>query len=190
MEIDYIKIGVLLASLFSILATFSVARLTRKHSTLEGNVNRQHAETLATLNHVYSKEAHASNHLYTRKATHLESAAKIVGELEFWAEKCVVPRTRTDFGTKQEIAAKMSMAFEDLTKHTMHFPFAFKEIPDFQKNLGDLMGAVNYIENMVHSKDFSASSQAWNEAVEQFRFTLSPLISGLHKEIDALMQQT
>ncbi len=187
---DYVKIGVLVASLFSILATYSVARLTRKHSSLENNVNRQHAETVAALNHTYTKEAHASNHLYTRKAVHLEEASKIVGELEFWAEKCVVPRTRTDFGSKKDIAAKMSLCFEDLSKHTMQFPFTYKNIPDFYSNLGDLMGSVNYIENTVHSDDFSASSEAWTDAVSRFRSNLTPLTRELQKEIEALMQQT
>jgi hypothetical protein len=107
---DYIKVGTVVVALFAILASYSIARLNNKHTSLERNLNKKHAETLAALNHTYSKEAHASNHLYTRKATHLETASQIAGELEFWAEKCVVLRTRTNFGTKQNIASNMSEA--------------------------------------------------------------------------------
>ncbi|HHQ4474502.1 hypothetical protein [Aeromonas sp. S41-2] len=187
---EYVTIGSLLAALMSILATFSVQRLSNKHSALEGLLNRNHSTTLAALNHAYSKEAHAANHLYTRKASHLEKAGQIVGDLNFWAEKCVVPRTRVDFGSKQEIADRMSRAFEDLTQHTMQFPVAFKRIEGFQTHMGNLMASVNFIENMVHSQNFSAESDAWKNAVLRFMNELSPLTSALQNEIEVLMQQT
>lgn len=197
---EYVKFGTLLASLLSILALFSVHRSNRKQNLLEGSVNRkqtetenrlnrQHAETLAAVNHSYSKEAHAANHLYTRKASHLESAGKIVGDLQFWGEKCVVPRTRTDFGTKQEIASNMSKAFENLSQYTMQYPFAFKKIGDLQQYMLNLMDSVNYIENMAHTDNFGADSEAWKSAGKRFQQELGPITAALQREIEALMQQ-
>lgn len=187
---EYVTIGSLLANLMSILAMFSVHRLSRRHNSLEGTLNRNHSTTLAALNHANSKEAHAANHLYTRKASHLEKAGQIVGDLKFFAEKCVVPRTRVDFGSKQEIADRMSRAFEELTQHTMQFPVAFKKIDGFPTHMGNLMASVNIIENMVHSQNFSAESDVWRNAVSRFMNELSPLTNALQNEIEVLMQQT
>ena len=170
--------GKLFVGLLSILATYSIWRL-----------NRSHQETLAALNYAYSKEAHAANHLYTRKASHLERASEIVGDLKFWAEKCVVPRTRTDFGPKEEIASKMSRSFEDLSLHIMKYPFVFEGVDEFYGSMGKLMGCVNFIENMANSKDFSSESKAWKEAVERFQTELTPLTQAIQDEINRVMEQ-
>lgn len=168
----------LLVGLITALVSFAVWRLSKSHQ-----------ETLAAINHAYSKEAHAANHLYTQKASHLEKAGEIVGDLKFWAEKCVVPRTRTDFGSKEEIASKMSKCFEDLSNHVMRYPFTFDGIPKFYENLGSLMGCVNFIENMVNAGDFKSDSKEWKESVTRFQNELAPLTQSLQNEINALIHQ-
>lgn len=175
---EYLAVGELLVGLFSILVTYLIWCLKREHQ-----------KTLAALNHAHSKEAHAANHLYTRKASHLEQASSIVGDLKFWAEKCVVPRTRTDFGTKEEIASKMSKAFEDLSLHAMKYPFVFKGVDGFYGSMGKLMGCVNFIENMANSTDFSSKSKAWEEAVERFQTELAPLSQSIQDEVHKVMEQ-
>ncbi|MFM2657479.1 hypothetical protein [Vibrio owensii] len=175
--------------LIAILALFSVHRLNRRQNSTEQEINRNHSDTLAAINHAYSKEAHASNHIYTRKAVHLEKAGELVGDLKFWAEKCVVPRTKTDFGEKQDIAKKMSMAFEDLIKLTMQYPFAFGEIEDFQGLLGNLMATVNRIENLVDSNEFNSKSPSWIEAVLEFQQQLSPLANAIQEQVIKMMQK-
>lgn len=198
---EYDKIATILLGLLSTLVLFYIHKLNRRQSYLESTLNRnqseslaelsrKHAEVIAALNHNYSKEAHAANLLYTKRAEQLETASKIVGELEFWAEKCVVPRTRTEFGTKQEIASKMSKAFEDLTYLYMQHPATFKKIDNFYSHVGKLMANVNFIENMVHTNDFSASSEAWNSAVLSFQKELSPLTAVLQSEIEKIMNKT
>ena len=175
---EFFTAGKLLVGLVSVLATYSIWRL-----------NRSHQETLAALNHAYSKEAHAANHLYTRKASHLEKASEIVGDLKFWAEKCVVSRTRTDFGNKEIIASNMSQAFEDLSLHAMKYPFVFEGIQDFYGTMNKLVGCVNFIENMANSKDFSSDAKAWKDAVERFQTELSPLAQAVQDEINRVMEE-
>lgn len=197
---DFSEIGLLFLSLVSTLVLYQIHSINRRQSSLEAHINRKqiadeniidraHSETLTTLNHAYSKEAHAANHLYTRKASHLENAGKILGDLKFWAEKCVVPRTQSDFGTKKEIAKKMSMSFEDLSQLSMQYPISFKEIADFQECMGNLMGCVNYIENMVNSNDFNPKSETWVLAISKFQSELSPLTVAIQSEIENLMRQ-
>ncbi|AGR00048.1 TPA: hypothetical protein NKQ43_003489 [Vibrio parahaemolyticus] len=176
--------------LLAILALYSVHRLNRKQNSTEQEMNRNHSEALSAINHAYSKEAHASNHIYTRKAVHLEKAGELIGELTFWAEKCVVPRTRTDFGSKQKIAKRMSMAFEDLSKLNMQYSFAFREIEGFQEMLGNLMATVNHIENLVNSDQFNSQSPSWAKAVQEFQQQLSPLANTIQNQVIKMMEKT
>ncbi|MCG3767335.1 hypothetical protein EXA23_14175 [Vibrio cincinnatiensis] len=187
--------------LLAILALFSVHRLNRRQNTIEQEINRKHdrhekhidrnhSEMLAAINHANSKEAHTSNHIYTRKAVHLEKAGELIGELKFWAEKCVVSRTRTNFGAKQDIAKKMSMAFEDLSKLIMQYPFAFWEIEGLHELLGNLMTTVNHIENLVNSDEFNSKSHSWTEAVKEFQQQLSPLTHAIQSQVINMMQKT
>lgn len=198
---DYYKIATIFGALFSTLALIYIHVFNRRQTSFENSLNRnqseslaelnrQHAEIISALNHRYSKEAHAANFLYTKRAEQLEAASKIVGDLEFWAEKCVVPRTRTVFGTNQEIAGRMSKAFEDLTLFTMQHPSAFGQIENFYSYIGKLMDSVNFIENMVYASDYSSSSEAWKSAVMRFQKELSPLTSALQLEIEKIMNKT
>ncbi|AWF81636.1 hypothetical protein BTJ40_12815 [Microbulbifer sp. A4B17] len=163
--------------------------LNRQHEETENTLNRLHSETIAAINHSYSKEKHAANHLYTLKACHLENAGKIIGEIQFWAEKSISRRTRTEFGTDIEAASHMSKAFEDLSLYTMQYFFAFKEIVHLQKYMSKLTSSVNYIENMVHSNEYNSESENWKSAVVIFHEGLSPLTYALQEEIGKLMQK-
>ncbi|MFT6779332.1 MAG: hypothetical protein ACJAV1_003275 [Paraglaciecola sp.] len=178
-----------LGTLFSGLFLYGVHRLNRNHVSIENNMTRAHAESLASVNSSLSKEAHAANHLYTRKAICFEEASKIVGDLIFWAEKCVVPSTSFDFGTKKEIADKMAKSFEDLRLYTLQYSAFFNESADLQSNLCELMESVNHIQNMVNSDGFSAGQPSWVKAVDVFRRKLTPVASTFKKEIHALMSQ-
>lgn len=178
-------LGTLLSGLF----LFSVHRLNRNHVTIENKMNRVHVDSMALINNSLSKEAHAANHLYTRKAICFEEASKIVGDLIFWAEKCVVPSTSYNFGSKSDIAKKMAKAYEDLRHYTLQYSAFFDESSDLETNLGLLMGSVNNIQNLVNSKGFNAGQPAWINAVKVFQDQLTPVASAFKKEIHTLMSQ-
>jgi|AZIJ01.1.fsa_nt_gi hypothetical protein len=177
-----------LAALLSGLFLFSVHRLNRNHTSIENRMSRSHTESLESLKASMSKESHAANHLYTRKAVCFEEASKIVGDLIYWGEKCVVPTTVYDFGSKKDIATRMLKAFEDLRHYTLQHSVFFDEVPELQKNLADLMASVNHIQNMIDSDEFRAGKPAWNEAVGVYRQGLAPVAKSLKTEIYQLMK--
>jgi len=179
MSTEIIAAGGVIATLITVLATFSIWRQSKLHQ-----------EALATLNHLHSKEAHAANHLYTRKASHLEKGGAMVGDLKFWAEKCLTPRTKTDFGSKKENAARMTRRFETLSNLAMRYPFAFNDIPNFNKTMGNLMGCVNRIEGLVTSEDPTSKPDKWQEAADSFHKTLAPLTKELQEEINKVISST
>lgn len=177
---DFAPILTAIAAVLNVIAIFLVARLTIKHSKRQEKLNRSHLVILAAQEHANSKEAHTINHFHTRKTMHLEHAGKLLGEINFWAEKCVVPRTRTQFGTHQQIAAKMSLAFEKLSQYEMCYHYAFKDQKKFQDKLGDLMALVNNIENMTYDDAFVA-------AVKKFQDELKPFIESLQTDLNELI---
>ena len=177
---DIAPILTAIAAVISAIAVFLVARLTIKHNKQQEELNRLHLDSLTAQEHANSKEAHTINHFHTRKTIHLEHAGKLLGEIKFWAEKCVVPRTRTQFGTHQQIAAKMSLAFEKLSQYEMCYHYAFKDQADFQKKLGELMALVNNIENMTHDDAFVA-------AIKEFEGELKPFIESLQTDLNELI---
>ena len=186
---DIIVSTAVLGTLLSGLFLYGVHRLNRNHASLENEITRSHAESLASINSSLSKEAHAANHLYTRKAICFEEASKIAGDLIYWGEKCVVPSTSFDFGTKKEIANMMAKSFEDLRHYTLQYSAFFDESSELQNNLGKLMGSVNHIQNMVNSEDFSSGKPSWTEAVNIFRGQLTPVANAFKNEIHTLMCQ-
>ncbi len=177
---DFAPVLTAIAAVISAIAVFLVARLTIKHNKQQEELNRLHLDSLTAQEHANSKEAHTINHFHTRKTMHLEHAGKLLGEIKFWAEKCVVSRTRTQFGTHQQIAAKMSLAFEKLSKYAMCYPYAFKDQEKFQDKLGELMALVNNIENMTHDDAFVA-------AVKKFEDELKPFIESLQTDLNELI---
>lgn len=177
---DFAPILTAIAAVISAIAVFLVARLTIKHNKQQEELNRLHLDSLTAQEHANSKEAHTINHFHTRKTMHLEHAGKLLGEIKFWAEKCVVSRTRTQFGTRQQIAAKMSLAFEKLSKYEMCYHYAFEDQADFQKKLGELMALVNNIENMTYDDAFVA-------AVKKFEDELKPFIESLQTDLNELI---
>jgi hypothetical protein len=177
-----------LSVLISSLALYTIHRVNRNHSSLENEINRAHAFTLASINHNFSKEAHAANYLYTRKAIFLEQAYDHVGELSFWAEKCVVSTTNYDFGTPQEIAVKMMKCFEDYRLLSIKKAPFIKDKSEIWKIQYELSSTVNYIANQANSNDFSAESQEWKDAATAFRDRLPPLSELLKKEVRLLME--
>lgn len=167
----------LLAALVSALALFSVHRQ-----------DRLHAETVARINSSLSKEAHAANHLYTRRAMFLEEAYQIVGELYFWAEKCVVPATAFNFGNDKQKADKMIKAFEDFRLLTLKNSPFIEEKSMIWLAQGDLMASVNNIHSMVNSSGYQAGSPEWQDAVKAFQDKLQPLASAVKDEVRELMR--
>jgi hypothetical protein len=186
---DILVSATILGTLLSGLFLYGVHRLNRNHASIENKITQSHAVSLASINSSLSKEAHAANHLYTRKAICFEEVSKIAGNLIYWSEKCVVQSTTFDFGTKKEIANKMAKSFEDLRHYTLQHSVFFDEISGLQSNLGELMGSVNHIQNMVESEDFSAGQPAWVEAVGVYRGQLTPVANAFKKEIHTLMSQ-
>ena len=187
---DFAPILTAIAAVISAIAVFLVARWTMKHSKQQEELNRLHLDSLTAQEHANSKEAHTINHFHTRKTIHLEHAGKLLGEIKFWAEKCVVSRTRTQFGTHQQIAAKMSLAFEKLSKYEMCYPYAFKNKNQekFQEKLGELMALVNNIENMTHSMHFNKDSYVWKTAIKEFEDELKPFIERLQTDLNKLLE--
>ncbi|MCZ2809223.1 MAG: hypothetical protein O2V44_07715 [Candidatus Bathyarchaeota archaeon] len=176
---DVLVSSALLAALVSALVLFSVHRQ-----------NRLHAETLAHISNGLSKEAHAANHLYTRKAMFLEEAYHIIGDLYFWAEKCVVPATAFDFGSDKDKANKMIKAFEDFRLLTLkNSPFIHEQSMIWGAQ-SDLMVSVNHIHNMVNSNGYKGGSPQWQGAVNTFQDKLLPLASAVKEEVRELMQFT
>ena len=185
---DFAPVLTAIAAVISAIAVFLVARWTMKHSKQQEELNRLHLDRLTAQEHANSKEAHTINHFHTRKTIHLEHAGKLLGEIKFWAEKCAVSRTRTQFGTHQQIAAKMSLAFEKLSKYAMCYPYAFKDQEKFQDKLGDLMALVNNIENMTHSMHFNKDSYVWKTAIKEFEDELKQFIESLQTDLNKLLE--
>lgn len=84
----------------------------------------------------------------------------------------------------------MLKTFEELSQYAMQYPIAFNELDKFQLYMSNLMGNVNFIDNMIHSDNFSADSENWKSAVSKFRNELGPLTRSLKNEIEKIMQQT
>jgi hypothetical protein len=169
----------LLAALVSALVLYSIHRQ-----------NRLHAETLARISSGLSKEAHAANHLYTRRAMFFEETYQLIGELYFWAEKCVVPVTAFHFGSDKDKADKMIKAFENFRLLTLkNSPFIHEDSIIWGAQ-SDLMTSVNHIHNMVNSNGYKGGSPQWQGAVNTFQDKLLPLASAVKHEVRELMQFT
>lgn len=184
---DFAPILAVFATLLGAAAVFIGNRQSNKYNKLEGKINRNHERLLADLNDVRSRQQYINNKNYTRNANYLERAANLIGDINYWAEKCVVSRTTLDFGEPKTAAKKMSSAIEALFKLQMNYPYAFKGIKKFDTQIGDLMASVNNIVNKLNQPDYDKNSAALQETVKEFQGKLSPLISNLQKELDSFM---
>jgi len=181
---EYIAGG---AATLSAVTLYLVHWQNRNLTKLIHEKDAQYSKDIALLNHHLSKEAHASSYLYTRKADILEEGYKIIGQIHFWAEKCVVPLTSKDFGGPKEKAEKMISKFEDFRLFTLkNAPFIDQKSSLWMKQ-SDLMEAVNFIHNKLSIECENEIDEKWHESVNMLKEKLQPAANEIREEIQKLM---
>jgi len=181
-----ISTGVL-AALITGLALLAAHRQNRKHDDLINKSNKQHDATLLLMKNSLSKDAHVSSHLYTRKAIILEEAYNIIGELHYWAEKCLVPLTSKDFGTTKDKADKMIGKFEEFRLFTFKNSPFIDEKSSLWMEQSNLMTAVNFIHKMSLDESGDSTNQKWIKSVNMLKKELKPASDEIKAEIKQLM---
>jgi len=193
MNMEEIKFyGVMVAAIASLLSLFGVvhvARLNRQHANkLQQNaqnnekffedIKHSNAEKLASLQSQLSSNLHRSQKNYDKKLEVLSGAFEKLGKIQSLAESYVVPYTVHTKSRDPNKLIEASKLFEELREYHLCNAIFFDADDKLGSSMGELMGQLNYLNNISDSDGLDVVAQRQKSFMEH----INPAINSVKEQ--------